>query len=109
MTRIFFWNTLQSTYWSPYEELHLSIFAHLPEYIAISKVMEYVNVIFLHCSFHNVIGAILPDVVVCAYASQTFFPEPCPLGPIVIEEMNMVVFGIFSNPRFNGRLVTLTS
>ena len=97
MARIFFRDTFQPTDRPPYKELPLPVAAYFPEYIAVSEVVEYVNIVFLHGSFHNAISAILPDIVVGAYASQAFFPEPCPLGPVVIKEMNRIVLRVFRN------------
>ena len=102
MARIFFRDTFQPTDRPPYKELPLPVAAYFPEYIAVSEVVEYVNIVFLHGSFHNAISAILPDIVVGAYASQAFFPEPCPLGPVVIKEMNRIVLRVFRNPGLYG-------
>lgn len=109
MARIFFRDTFQPTDRPPYKELPLPVAAYFPEYIAVSEVVEYVNIVFLHGSFHNAISAILPDIVVGAYASQAFFPEPCPLGPVVIKEMNRIVLRVFRNSGLYGVPIAFTS
>ena len=69
---------LKTTDRSPYEFLTRAIAAYSPESIAIGQMVEYLYVVPAHSATHYAVGEQLPEIIVCADATETLFPEACP-------------------------------